>query len=92
MHLLPEPLFVLPTDSLQTRTLAGTDNGRSVLLLAVELLDPDPHYFELLDPDPQSVLLLAGLRIRIRIILSCWIRIRNQCSFSQGCGSGSALF
>jgi hypothetical protein len=46
MHLLPEPLFVLPTDSLQTRTLAGTDNGRSVLLL-------------------------AGLRIRIRIILSC---------------------
>jgi hypothetical protein len=51
MHLLPEPLFVLPTDSLQTRTLAGTDNGRSVLLL-------------------------AGFRIRIRIILSCWIRIR----------------
>jgi hypothetical protein len=51
MHLLPEPLFVLPTDSLQTRTLAGTDNGRSVHLLA---------------------------GFRIRIILSCWIRIRIQ--------------
>jgi hypothetical protein len=35
MHLLPEPLFVLPTDSLQTRTLAGTDNGRLVLLLLI---------------------------------------------------------
>jgi hypothetical protein len=52
MHLLPEPLFVLPTDSLQTRTLAGTDNGRSVLLLAGFRIRMDPHYFELLDPDP----------------------------------------
>ena len=28
MHLLPEPLFTLPTDGLHTRALAGTDNGR----------------------------------------------------------------
>jgi hypothetical protein len=54
MHLLPEPLFVLPTDSLQTRTLAGTDNGRSVLILAGLRIRMDPHYFELLDPDPHS--------------------------------------